>query len=123
MVRQSKTQRRIRTSPRGAASKVSKVSKVSAKVTAPGTPKRAANRPTVNPRVERRSGGSKSLPGAPRLAPRGEIARGGMGVVHRVFDTRMERTTALKVIDPELATHPEMVARFFDEARITGLLN
>ena len=82
------------------------------KSTAPGTPKRVATQKVP-----------RDQPGAPRLAPREEIAHGGMGVIHRVFDTRMERTVALKVIDPALASHPEMTARFFDEARITGQLD
>ena len=46
-----------------------------------------------------------------------------MGVIERVFDTRMERTAALKIIDPNLAAHDEMRARFLDEARITGQLD
>src|SRR4051794_33120336 len=96
-----KTQGKVKTAPRR-----------SMEVTAPGKPRaRTGDKP------------AKRLPGEPRLLARGEIARGGMGVVHRVFDTRMERTTALKVIDPELGTNAEMVARFFDEARITGLLD
>ncbi len=66
---------------------------------------------------------AKQLPGAPRLGARGQIARGGMGVIHRAFDTRTERTIALKVIDPEWAANEEMIARFFDEARITGQLD
>jgi serine/threonine-protein kinase len=58
-----------------------------------------------------------------RLSDRGELARGGMGVIRKVFDTRIERHAALKVIDPELATHPEALGRFLDEARIAGQLD
>ncbi len=105
-----------RTSPR-----VKSLPAKSLRVTAAGTPKRAANRPTVQP--HKVAPVQRPVPGGPRLQPRGEIARGGMGVVHRVFDTRMERSTALKVIDPQYAAHPEMTARFFDEARITGQLD
>ncbi len=94
----------------------------SQRATAAGTPRRAAKRAPSTPRASGRRA-VPGLPGGPRLASRGELARGGMGVIHRVFDTRMERTVALKVIDPQLAHHPEMVARFFDEARITGLLD
>jgi CRP-like cAMP-binding protein len=89
----------------------------SLRVTAAGTPKRAASRPIPTPRP------AKQLPGYPRLGSRGQIARGGMGVIHRAFDTRTERTLAIKVIDPEYAANPEMIARFFDEARITGQLD
>jgi serine/threonine-protein kinase len=93
----------------------------SQKATAPGSPKRAANRPTLNPRAASDPPAAKPVPGAPRLAPRGEIARGGMGVIHRVFDTRMERTTR-SGDRSELATSRDGRA-FFDEARITGLLD
>ena len=46
-----------------------------------------------------------------------------MGVIRRVFDTRMERLAALEIIDTNLAEHDEMRARFLDEARITGQLD
>jgi len=107
---------RARTSPRAK-------SLARSRVTAAGTPRRAANRNTASPVKATPPRATQTLPGSPRLSPRGQLARGGMGVIHRVFDTRMERTTALKVIDPALASHPEMTARFFDEARITGQLD
>jgi serine/threonine-protein kinase len=84
-----------------------------AKSTAPGSPRRAKREKRVEP----------ALLDDDRLADRGEIARGGMGVIRRVFDTRMERTAALKIIDPNLAAHDEMRSRFLDEARITGQLD
>jgi serine/threonine-protein kinase len=58
-----------------------------------------------------------------RLADRGEIARGGQGVIRKVFDRRLERYVALKVIDPELANRPDSLGRFLDEARVTGQLD
>jgi serine/threonine-protein kinase len=58
-----------------------------------------------------------------RLDDRGEISRGGMGMIRRVYDTRMQRAQAVKIIDPGLAEHDEMRARFLDEARITGQLD
>jgi eukaryotic-like serine/threonine-protein kinase len=72
--------------------------------------------------------GARSAPATPpapkaRIQDRGELARGGMGVIRKVFDTRIERHAALKVIDPELATHPEALGRFLDEARIAGQLD
>ncbi|MCW5634576.1 MAG: protein kinase [Rubrivivax sp.] len=57
-----------------------------------------------------------------RLRDEGEIARGGMGSIHRLYDLELRRRVALKVIDPGLATDPEMRQRFVDEARITGAL-
>jgi len=107
-----------RTTPRAKHKSISK----SLRPTAAGTPKRAASRPTEVP-AAKAPRPAKRLPGAPRLGERGQIARGGMGVIHRAFDTRTERTIALKVIDPEWASNEEMIARFFDEARITGQLD
>ncbi len=59
---------------------------------------------------------------AGRLADRGELARGGQGVIRRVFDRRLERHVALKVMDPTLAEDAGAIDRFIDEARITGQL-
>jgi serine/threonine-protein kinase len=58
-----------------------------------------------------------------RLRDEGEIARGAMGSIRRLYDVNLRRRVALKVIDPELATDPEMTRRFVDEARITGSLD
>ncbi len=58
-----------------------------------------------------------------RLADRGEIARGGQGVVRKVFDRHLERYVALKVMDANLAGDPDALGRFLDEARITGQLD
>ncbi len=52
----------------------------------------------------------------------GEIARGGMGTVHRVFDRELQREVAVKVIsDSDHLSHDD-VARFHREARICGQL-
>jgi len=59
---------------------------------------------------------------AGRLRDEGEIARGGMGSIHRLYDMDLRRRVALKVIDATLAAQPEMRQRFVDEARITGAL-
>ena len=58
-----------------------------------------------------------------RMQDEGEIARGGMGAVHRLYDTDLRRRVALKVNDPGPATDPEHTQRFIDEARITGALS
>ena len=70
--------------------------------------------PRTAPRAVVRSG---------RLADRGEIARGGQGVIRRVFDRRLERHVALKILDPSLTEHVGAIDRFIDEARITGQLD
>jgi tetratricopeptide (TPR) repeat protein len=50
------------------------------------------------------------------------IARGGMGSVYRAHDRVFDRPVALKVLHEQLATNPEAVRRFLDEAKVTGQL-
>jgi serine/threonine protein kinase len=57
-----------------------------------------------------------------RYEDRGEIGRGGMSTVHRVFDPLLRRDTAVKFLVPG----PDVVRsrqRFLDEARITAQLD
>ena len=58
-----------------------------------------------------------------RLRDEGEIARGGMGAIHRLYDTGLRRHVALKVIHPGLANEPQDLQRFINEARVTGALD
>jgi dienelactone hydrolase len=51
------------------------------------------------------------------------IAQGGMGVVYRAIDTRLERTVAVKVIAPGAAGDRVTRARFLREARAASALN
>jgi serine/threonine protein kinase len=51
-----------------------------------------------------------------------EHARGGLGKVSLALDAKLYRTVALKEIRPDRAQHPETVARFVNEAAITGRL-
>ncbi len=46
-----------------------------------------------------------------------ELGRGGMGVVFLATDTNLDRRVAVKVIHPELASHPSIARRFLAEAR------
>ena len=64
-----------------------------------------------------------SLRGKERLRDEGEIARGGMGSIRRLYDTELLRHIAMKVLDIELAAQPESKERFLDEARINGQLD
>ena len=53
------------------------------------------------------------------LAERFEIVsllgQGGMGAVYKARDTELERLVAIKLIRPELASHPEILRRFKQE--------
>ena len=50
------------------------------------------------------------------------IGAGGMGEVYRAHDDRLNRTVAIKVLAPELAS-PDRVERFTQEARAASALN
>lgn len=51
------------------------------------------------------------------------VGRGGMGVVLRAYDTKLNRVVAIKVIAPEFATNPLAVKRFLREARAAAAMN
>ena len=54
------------------------------------------------------------------------VARGGMGVVYKAFDTRLDRPVAIKVIGlaaPDHDKHQEIVERFEREARAVAALS
>ncbi len=50
------------------------------------------------------------------------IARGGMGVVYRARETRPERTVALKIVAPELATDEAFRTRFLRECQLAATI-
>src|SRR5690348_13948466 len=52
----------------------------------------------------------------------GEIGRGGMSVVYRARDLRLNRTVAIKVLPPELAYDPAVRVRFMREAQTSAQL-
>lgn len=59
-----------------------------------------------------------------RYVSRGEIGRGGMGAILKVFDQDLRRQLAMKVIaDAKQAATGPALSRFLDEAQITGQLN
>jgi serine/threonine-protein kinase len=52
-----------------------------------------------------------------------EIGRGGMSVVYRARDLRLNRTVAIKVLPPELAYDPAIRTRFTREAQTAAQLS
>lgn len=51
-----------------------------------------------------------------------ELGRGGMGVVYKAVQTTLNRTVAVKMLFPHLATHGEYMARFRREAQTLARL-
>lgn len=51
------------------------------------------------------------------------LGEGAMAKVYRAYDPDIGRTVAIKVLNPELASDPDIGARFLREARAAGALN
>ncbi len=56
------------------------------------------------------------------LRDEGEIARGGMGSIRRLYDPELRRHVAMKLLG-DSRSDPNAAQRFIDEARITGFLD
>ncbi len=72
-----------------------------------------------------RSGALELKPGEPlghyRIEAR--LGHGGMGVVYRGYDTKLQRNVALKVLAPEALGDPTQKRRLLQEARAASALN
>lgn len=51
------------------------------------------------------------------------VGRGGFGVVHRARDPELNRTVAIKILRPDLASNPASCASLLEEARKIAQLN
>ena len=53
----------------------------------------------------------------------GELGAGGMGIVYRARDTKLDRDVALKVLPEAFTSDPDRLARFEREAKVLASLN
>ncbi len=66
---------------------------------------------------------AKLAPLFPELEILELVGRGGMGVVYKARQKRLERPVALKILSPKIGQDPAFAARFEREARAMAMLN
>jgi eukaryotic-like serine/threonine-protein kinase len=67
-----------------------------------------------------------ALTAGTRIGPflvKSSLGEGGMGVVFRALDTKLQRDVALKLLPDDFADDPERLARFQREAQVLASLN
>ncbi len=52
-----------------------------------------------------------------------KIGEGGMGVVYKALDTKLDRNAAIKILPPHLGTDRQAIARFIQEAKTASALD
>ena len=52
-----------------------------------------------------------------------KLGEGGMGVVYKAQDLKLDRVVAVKFLPPHLSASEDLKARFMQEARATAALN
>ena len=62
-------------------------------------------------------------PASPRYVVEATLGRGGMGIVYRARDTRLDRQVALKVLPESLGENPRALQSLLREARSAAQLN
>ena len=69
---------------------------------------------------------SAHIPAGTRLGRyqiQSQLGAGGMGEVYLAFDTELDRTIAIKLLARELASNPQRLRRFVQEAKAAAALN
>ncbi|MBS2027084.1 MAG: cyclic nucleotide-binding domain-containing protein [Deltaproteobacteria bacterium] len=67
--------------------------------------------------------GHQRVDGEEKYVDEGQIARGGMGSIRRVFNHNLLRKEAMKCLDPKVAEDENELLRFIEEAQITAQLD
>jgi serine/threonine-protein kinase len=86
-------------------------------VCVPPLPEGSAGLPRGRP-----GGAAAGPPEVPGHEILGELGRGGMGVVWRGRDCRLQRELAVKVLRAEMTGQPRLIRRFIEEAQVASQL-